>query len=561
MRRAALRTHVPSGSLPLYWLLFSKNNVTITTTITLRRHQPTPSFFHYSSKTEFESNEEEHNSTLIVTITHPLRDSYKSTVQLHQERRSRRKFLKQPSDTDHDDKQPYEVLLEEEHMEVSRGRKRETITPLEALREVLMDAEKDFSTNAARPGRVESPLIAKREAINLIGVFEKMIKAINWFGPGSNPRYLREVSNVGAPEILPLERRKFLTADHANAPRSTPPSKRQRDADLFRALKAREGAENYLKSHEERLQDLKRPTTLDGWGGLVEARIREAMADWKPTGKPQRALTGDEDENPYIDNTTRIMNRIMIKNGCLPPWIELEKEIGVEMDMIRLDLLRIWKDWKEQVGPLGYMFAGHMRYSSSGYDNNNNYYSSSYSSSSSSKYSFSSKKKSGDNNNYSSTKNKNADANDHLSWTERIKRSLAAALFNINDNNNINNIHNIHNINNNNNDNIHNNIKNNNNNEIYEKFLFEKVGMMKDTFKQTEQWRRVKGLMEARVKQLNSGILSYNLMVPSMYMQKFPFDLETELAHLEGLEIEEAKKEKMKRDDEMDDDEVKEQRC
>jgi len=61
---------------------------------------------------------------------------------------------------------------------------------------------------------------------------------------------------------------------------------------------------------------------------LVEDLIAESMAkgdfDNLPgKGKPLRY----SHDNPYVDAMTHNINKILINNGYVPPWVTLEKEI------------------------------------------------------------------------------------------------------------------------------------------------------------------------------------------------------------------------------------------
>ncbi len=136
----------------------------------------------------------------------------------------------------------------------------------------------------------------------------------------------------------------------------------------------------------------KRPKTLEEWTELAEARIRESMneQDQQPPGPSINLVTcslhsfrtlflivervpsfefelltdinlcvcndklklyeerEEEYNNPYVDNTTRIMYRIMKRNDCLPYWIELDKEIRNGLEALRADLAKMKKEWRRK---------------------------------------------------------------------------------------------------------------------------------------------------------------------------------------------------------------------
>lgn len=81
---------------------------------------------------------------------------------------------------------------------------------------------------------------------------------------------------------------------------------------------------------------------LRAWQGLVEDRIQRAreagrLTPTKGLGKP---IPRDENAgNPYIDSGELLMNRIVKRQGALPPWIELQNNLDATLNSFRATLL------------------------------------------------------------------------------------------------------------------------------------------------------------------------------------------------------------------------------
>lgn len=81
---------------------------------------------------------------------------------------------------------------------------------------------------------------------------------------------------------------------------------------------------------------------LRAWQGLVEDRIQRAreagrLTPTKGLGKP---IPRDENAgNPYIDSGELLMNRIVKRQGALPPWIELQNNLDATLNAFRATLL------------------------------------------------------------------------------------------------------------------------------------------------------------------------------------------------------------------------------
>lgn len=54
---------------------------------------------------------------------------------------------------------------------------------------------------------------------------------------------------------------------------------------------------------------------------MKKARAQGGFNDIKGRGKPM--AIGDEEKNPFIGREEFLMNRIVQRNGAVPPWVEL----------------------------------------------------------------------------------------------------------------------------------------------------------------------------------------------------------------------------------------------
>ncbi|KAK6617806.1 hypothetical protein RUM43_014034 [Polyplax serrata] len=94
--------------------------------------------------------------------------------------------------------------------------------------------------------------------------------------------------------------------------------------------------------------EAKKVKTRYGMDRLVEDLIQESMAkghfdNLKGQGKP----LPQTNYNPYVDYTTHKINQIMIENGFVPEWINLQKEIIDETDSIK----RVLIQERKKLGP------------------------------------------------------------------------------------------------------------------------------------------------------------------------------------------------------------------
>ncbi|KAK6974601.1 DUF1992 domain-containing protein [Favolaschia claudopus] len=87
------------------------------------------------------------------------------------------------------------------------------------------------------------------------------------------------------------------------------------------------------------------PVSVKGWTSLVEDRIERAsragfFTTIKGQGKPLTRTV--EESNPFIAREEFLMNRIMKRNGAVPPWVQLQTELESSLSTFRALLLEGW---------------------------------------------------------------------------------------------------------------------------------------------------------------------------------------------------------------------------
>ncbi|KAI4866586.1 hypothetical protein F4820DRAFT_247117 [Hypoxylon rubiginosum] len=134
-----------------------------------------------------------------------------------------------------------------------------------------------------------------------------------------------------------------------------------------RAAKARDKASTYtgmgMKELEEVLSEHERealrkefrdrfrpaaramPNTLTGLASLANERIEDAIARGQfkniPRGKGVERDT--RSDNPFIDTTEYIMNKMIKRQDIVPPWIEKQQELAKAARVFRSRLRNDWK--------------------------------------------------------------------------------------------------------------------------------------------------------------------------------------------------------------------------
>lgn len=210
--------------------------------------------------------------------------------------------------------------------------------------EDIKDVIKKVSMDASMTDRPFTVLLNEVLGYITTQMNERVTKVSRWFGDNGNVNYIKDVSSM-PDEEMPVFRRRWLDKTQNVSSRSKSYAERQRESNLFRLYRAKEDSGNYMRSDEERFEDVFRPTTLDGYGGVVESRIRNCA--YRADGKPIADL--DEPEHPYLDTGSVLLNRILIKNGALPRWLEINNEIKEVREILDEQLLALRYRWKAEL--------------------------------------------------------------------------------------------------------------------------------------------------------------------------------------------------------------------
>lgn len=111
-----------------------------------------------------------------------------------------------------------------------------------------------------------------------------------------------------------------------------------------------EEREAMKREFKDRFQPAARalPNTLSGLTALANERIEDAIArgQFKNLPRGQKMERDPRAENPFIDTTEYLMNRIIQRQDIVPPWIEKQQELAKAARTFRAQL-RI--DWKRHV--------------------------------------------------------------------------------------------------------------------------------------------------------------------------------------------------------------------
>eukprot|EP01111_Echinosteliopsis_oligospora_P011902 TRINITY_DN4023_c1_g1_i3.p1 TRINITY_DN4023_c1_g1~~TRINITY_DN4023_c1_g1_i3.p1 ORF type:complete len:437 (+),score=131.02 TRINITY_DN4023_c1_g1_i3:60-1370(+) len=192
-------------------------------------------------------------------------------------------------------------------------------------------------------------------------VIQRVNRIARWFGDDGKSNYMRDMSTMKRDdenEHKDITRRRFLNKSEDSVSSSKSSSTRQRNSELFRIKRAKEDAKNYRKGAEEKWLDVFRPTTLKDFMALAEGRMMSDLKDdTYPHDSPSPSSSSSglqgkgkpldlfRDDNPYLEVSDILVNRIMKRNGILPRWIELAQIIDEERDSLRIILSSVWDYW------------------------------------------------------------------------------------------------------------------------------------------------------------------------------------------------------------------------
>ncbi|CEI99319.1 hypothetical protein RMCBS344292_13409 [Rhizopus microsporus] len=86
--------------------------------------------------------------------------------------------------------------------------------------------------------------------------------------------------------------------------------------------------------------------SINDIGLLCEEKIREAKAKGEFDNLPGSGKPLQEDyfkNNPYLDQTEYLLNRIVQRNGAAPPWVIMQQEVDTELNSFKLQLSLVCK--------------------------------------------------------------------------------------------------------------------------------------------------------------------------------------------------------------------------
>ncbi|CAG8437699.1 15523_t:CDS:2 [Acaulospora morrowiae] len=100
-----------------------------------------------------------------------------------------------------------------------------------------------------------------------------------------------------------------------------------------------------VDEHRSKHQNEALPRSIAAWNSIVERRIQDAISAGEFKNLPYRGkpLPPDPNENnPYLDRTELLMNRLVQRQGAAPAWIEYQKEVDKEITAFRNRILESW---------------------------------------------------------------------------------------------------------------------------------------------------------------------------------------------------------------------------
>ncbi len=97
---------------------------------------------------------------------------------------------------------------------------------------------------------------------------------------------------------------------------------------------------------------LKQPEPSGGWDSLVERKIREAQKQGLFDDLPGKGEPLDLAENPFLDPSWRTAYNLLQNHGFAPEWIELDKEIRIELESLRQRLAESKRWYDEAIAAL-----------------------------------------------------------------------------------------------------------------------------------------------------------------------------------------------------------------
>jgi DnaJ family protein C protein 28 len=104
-----------------------------------------------------------------------------------------------------------------------------------------------------------------------------------------------------------------------------------------------------LRGESKRLRQLE---PIAAWDSLVERKIREAQKQGLFDDLPGKGKPLDLSDNPFLDPSWRTAYKLLQDHGFAPEWIELDKEIRIELERLRQMLAESKRSYKEAIAAL-----------------------------------------------------------------------------------------------------------------------------------------------------------------------------------------------------------------
>jgi DnaJ family protein C protein 28 len=97
---------------------------------------------------------------------------------------------------------------------------------------------------------------------------------------------------------------------------------------------------------------LRQPEPIAAWDSLVERKIKEAQKQGLFDDLPGKGKPLDLSENPFLDPSWRTAYKLLQDHGFAPEWIELDKEIRIELERLRQRLAESKRWYDEAIAAL-----------------------------------------------------------------------------------------------------------------------------------------------------------------------------------------------------------------
>ncbi|GJE87408.1 DUF1992 domain-containing protein [Phanerochaete sordida] len=110
-------------------------------------------------------------------------------------------------------------------------------------------------------------------------------------------------------------------------------------------LDYRLGIKAGAKAAHEAARPRANPTGMKGWASLVEERIERARQEGRfdnIQGRGQPLQQFVEERNPFIGREEFLLNRLVQRQGAVPPWVEVQQELDTALNNFRDVMRQSW---------------------------------------------------------------------------------------------------------------------------------------------------------------------------------------------------------------------------